>query len=95
MVGKELVDKAICLYKHTPFGEIVDGDTVLCDLYDEYGKPDIGTFCEVVDIWEHSTDRESIEDLFETLLGVTFGEYIDRCIKETTQPENHGQGNMK
>lgn len=58
-------------------GVIIDTDTILADLVqnnDEWFAQDI------FNIWETSTDKRSVEQMFFEFVGVEFNEYLRRCI---------------
>lgn len=58
-------------------GVIIDADTILADLVqnnDEWFAQDI------FNIWETSTDKRSVEQMFFEFVGVEFNEYLRRCI---------------
>ena len=64
---------------------LTDADTVLEDvLYERERVPDVAE--ELIGIWKDSTDRASVEALFASITGVTFEEYLDRCLKEPYEP---------
>lgn len=60
--------------EHT--GPFQDADTVLADLHKNVNTEVSGVALEILDIWEKSTDKDSIEKLFEAIFGVTILEYL-------------------
>ena len=79
----EKAKKVIELQNDTPDGVIHDADTVLEDILDErevYGDAE-----ELIGIWQNSSDKDSVAAVFACITGVTFEDYLDRCIAETTR----------
>lgn len=77
--------KALELYGQTPAGVIVDADTILADAVESADFEMTGLGEETIRIWQRSSDRESVEQVFYNLAGIEFEAYLDRCIKETTK----------
>ena len=77
------------LYEHTPDGCIVDGDTLLKDQIDALEDCDYtGIFDEIVGIWKDTgsiEERKIVAKMFETLTGMKFMHYLEKCVKETTR----------
>ena len=72
------------LHNNTPDGVIIDADTILADLVqnnDEWFAQDI------FNIWETSTDKRSVEQMFFEFVGVEFNEYLRRCIDGISRTE--------
>ena len=60
-----------------------DADTVLQDIIDEIEPEVTGTGNELFELYENinnMTQTEVFENLFETLLGTSFAEYVDRTL---------------
>lgn len=84
--SKEEINHAETLSKNVPDGE--DADTILADLCEETSMEEPGLAYDVFNTWkaaQTSHERESIEGMFLIFAGIEFGEYLERCIKETTQ----------
>lgn len=82
----EEINHAETLSKNVPDGE--DADTILADLCEETSMEEPGLAYDVFNTWkaaQTSHERESIEGMFLIFAGIEFGEYLERCIKETTQ----------
>ena len=76
----------LTISKNVPDGE--DADTILADLCEETSMEEPGLAYDVFNTWkaaQTSHERESIEGMFLIFAGIEFGEYLERCIKETTQ----------
>lgn len=77
------------LYEHTPDGCIVDGDTLLKDQIDALEDCDYtGISDEIVGIWKDTgsiEERKIVAKMFETLTGMKFMHYLEKCVKETTR----------
>ena len=81
----EMIQKVEDLKSNTPDGIIVDSDTILADLME---KVDFNYTCcskEILKIWEESSDKESIEKMFEIMTDMTLKDYLEECIKKTTR----------
>lgn len=84
----EEINHAETLSKNVPDGVIQDADTILADLCEETSMEEPGLAYDVFNTWkaaQTSHERESIEGMFLIFAGIEFGEYLERCIKETTQ----------
>lgn len=81
----QMVNEVKRLYDQTPEGQVVDSDTILKDLMDDSSFEEIGLSTDIFSIYLNSKDQKSIEDLFYTFTGVEFGEYLERCISDTTK----------
>lgn len=62
-------------------GIVHDADTVLADIMQEADFEITGLGKEIFDIYKKTRDREAFENLFYSLSGETFEEYIIRCEK--------------
>lgn len=84
-----LLEMGDTLYKHTPDGHIVDGDTLLKDQIDSLEDNDYtGIFDEIVGIWKEAgsiEERRIVAKMFETFTGMKFKHYLEKCVKETTR----------
>ena len=65
--------------------ELHDPDTILADVVDVASCCETGISEEVFAIWEKSSDKKAVEELFYSLCGVTFKDYLKRCVKDTYQ----------
>lgn len=75
-----LADRVLGLYERTPCGEgIRDADTVLKDFMDEADFEETGLGPELIRLWKGSTDKKSIEAVFELFAGRTFQGYLEEC----------------
>lgn len=72
---------------NTPDGPVIDGDTLLCDIMQGVAFDETGLADEIFNIWLGSSDRLSVENLFETFTGVSFENYVLSCIARTTRRE--------
>ena len=69
----------------TCINELHDPDTILADVVDAASCCETGIAEEVFSIWEKSSDKKAVEELFYSLCGVTFKDYLERCIRDTYQ----------
>lgn len=79
------VEKAKELTINTPNGVIRDADTILEDYLDNRETEISGIAEEVFDIYKNTTDKESVKAMFEALVGTSFDNYVEECIKNTTK----------
>lgn len=80
-----MVRTVIDKFKNTPNGKIKDSDTILADIVNEADMEITGLSMEILETWQNSHDKESVEKLFESLTGTSFEDYLTRCIDETTR----------
>lgn len=76
-VIKEILDTEDA--EHT--GLYRDADTILADIIDETDTEVSGSGYKIIKYWNDAPDesKQYIEFTFESLTGITFHEYIDRC----------------
>jgi len=79
--------EVLALQDKTPNGLIRDADTILADIMDTIGFEETGTANELINIWLRSKDKKSVEDLFFLMTGVSFKDYLESCLNETTHSE--------
>ena len=72
---------------NTPDGPVVDGDTILCDIMQNVAFDETGLADEIFDIWLNSSDRQSVESLFQIFADMSFEDYVLSCIAKTTRKE--------
>lgn len=68
-------------------GVIIDADTILADLIDARKCRFPGLAQDIFNIWETSTDKRSVEQMFFEFVGVEFNEYLRRCIDGISRTE--------
>lgn len=66
-------------------GGFEDADTVLQDVHDNTETEASGVALAVLDVWEQSTDKKSVEKLFEVLYGLSFTEWMIYAADATTE----------
>ena len=69
----------------TCIDELHDPDIILADVVDAASCCETGIAEEVFSIWENSSDKKAVEELFYSLCGITFRDYLGQCIKNTYQ----------
>lgn len=79
------VDKAKELTLSTPNGVIRDADTILEDYLNNRETEISGIAEEIFGIYKNTTDKESVKAMFEALVGTSFDDYVEDCIKNTTK----------
>ena len=85
LASEAAVDKAKELTLSTPNGVIRDADTILEDYLDNRETEISGIAEEVFGIYKNTTDKESVKAMFEALVGTSFDNYVEDCIKNTTK----------
>ena len=79
------VKLAISLYGQTPKNAIItDADIVLADLIEQIDPPTTGCGKELLEAYLRADSKDSFMNCFELITGVSFEEYVDRCIAQTT-----------
>lgn len=76
------IERIESLEKSLKDGMIYDADTVLADLVGMCEFEVSGISKELFDIYKNSSDKESIEKLFELFTDTGFKEYLNICEKE-------------
>ena len=71
----------------TPDGIIKDADTILEDIMEERDTEVSGIADEILDIYQHSSDRNAVKALFEALTVTKFTDYIINCYKNITRKQ--------
>ena len=83
----ELIAKAEALYESAAQLDkgIIDADTILADMVEKCSFEGTGFAIDVFNIWKASSDKKAVEEMFFEFTGVEFGEYLEKCIAETTK----------
>ena len=80
------VKLALSLYDQTPKDTIItDADTVLADLIEQIDPQTTGCGKELLEAYLRTDSKDSFMNCFELITGVSFEEYVDRCIAQTTK----------
>lgn len=85
---KDLIAQVRKLVRKIPdtcIDKLHDPDTILADVVDAASCCETGISEEIFAIWENSSDKKAVEELFYSLCGVTFKDYLKRCVKDTYQ----------
>lgn len=85
MTIEEKIKRVKELHANTPNGVIRDADTILLNVEEVSDLEVTGIAQEIFDIYEHSSDKSAVTDLFATLTGMSFEDYLDKCIEEITR----------
>ena len=85
MTIEEKIKRVKELHANTPNGVIRDADTILMDVEEVSDLEVTGIAQEIFDIYEHSSDKSAVADLFATLTGMSFEDYLNKCIEEITR----------
>lgn len=83
MIGQ--IRKLVREIPDTCIDELHDPDTILADVVDATSCCETGISEEVFAIWENSSDKKAVEELFHSLCCITFKDYLEQCIKKTYQ----------
>lgn len=73
------------LNKNTPDGVIVDADTILADLIHENDFEVTGLAEEIFNTWRKSLDKKSVEEVFYSLTGTEFSDYLLKCKEQISR----------
>lgn len=79
------VRKLVRKIPDTCIDELHDPDTILADVVDVASCCETGIAEEVFSVWENSSDKKAVEKLFYSLCGITFKDYLERCIRDAYQ----------
>lgn len=82
---EEDIKKVEELYHNTPNGEVIDSDTILKDVMDESDFEFSGISLDIFEIYKGSRDKKALRQMFFEFTGIEFGEYLNRCLMETTR----------
>lgn len=69
---RELVDQVLLINNETPCGEIKDADTILADCL----LSSTVHASEIMEAWMESLDKRSIEEVFSSLTGLPFKDFL-------------------
>lgn len=73
------------LNNNTPNGVIIDTDTILADIIKEADFEVTGLAQEIFNTWRRSSDKKSVEEVFYSLTGIEFANYLLKCQKELSR----------
>lgn len=76
---KQLLCEVKEMNQNTPNGQIRDADTILADLVEKCDFEITGLADNLFQIWEISTDKRSIEDMFYLFTDTSFTDYLLNC----------------
>lgn len=88
MTLEEKVNKVLELGASTPDGQIQDADTLLADIIEQADYEVTGLFESIAKTWLKSKDRKGIEGMFYNLMDYEFEDFLDLCIKKTTEGDS-------
>ena len=70
------------LNTNTPAGQIVDADTILKDIMDEQDFEISGMAQDIFNIYQKSSDKQAVKEMFFEFTGMEFDQYLMKCIRE-------------
>ena len=76
---KEMIEKVEFLNDNTPYGVIVDADTILVDLIARCDYSFSGFAQDIFEIWKKSTDKKAVEQMFYEFTDCEFHDYLTKC----------------
>ena len=82
---EERIKEVNKLIYNMPDGDIVDADTLLCDVMQNADFEVTGLAQDIFNIWLNSSDRASVEALFYDLTDMQLDEFVDICLKNMTR----------
>ena len=83
----EMIEQVEELSANTPDGTVIDADTILVDLVENCDLDGTGFAQDIFMIYQRSTDKQAVKEMFFEFTGVEFEEYLQKCIDETTRSE--------
>lgn len=81
----DLVEK---LHSNTPYGRIIDSDTILADLMDRADFKVNDASLDLFNIFKNTIDKQAFLEMFYFFTDTPFEEYLAHCIEKTTRKEN-------
>lgn len=85
----DLIEEVEELNNNTPEGCIVDGDTILTDLIESNDFEISGMCQDILNIWNNSTDKKAVEQMFFEFVGIEFVEFLKKCKGEISKEEKN------
>ena len=85
----EMIEQVEELSANTPDGTVIDADTILVDLVENCDLDCTGFAQDIFMIYQRSTDKQAVKEMFFEFTGVEFEDYLQKCIDETTRPEEY------
>lgn len=78
----EMIEQVERLNDNTPDGIIIDADTILVDVLEDADHEFSGFAQDIFSIWQNSSDKKAVEQMFFEFTNTEFSEYLSRCIEE-------------
>lgn len=85
------IDQVEELYSNTPYGRIIDSDTILADLMDRADFKVTDESLKLFDIFKNTNDKQAFLEMFYFFTDTPFEEYLWLCIEKTTRKENEDE----
>lgn len=79
---EEMIKEVEKLNNNTPEGQIVDADTILVDLVENYNHDFTGFAQDIFNIWKRSKDKKAVEQMFCEFTDMKFDRYLMKCKEE-------------
>lgn len=71
---------------------MIDSDTILKDIMDESDFEFSGISLDIFEIYKGSRDKKALRQMLFEFAGIEFGEYLNRCLMETTRWSKNFEG---
>ena len=81
----EMIEEVEKLNVNTPYGQIIDADTILVDALQTTDFELSGIAQDIFNIYKESQDKLSVKKIFYEFVGVEFDEYLMKCQKEISR----------
>lgn len=83
----KLIKEVEKLNNNTPYGYIVDADTILVDLLNENDFEFCGFAQDIFNIYKNSNDKNAVCQMFYEFTGVEFEDYLKMCKQQITRED--------